>query len=250
MPFGGFPLSRLVAGANPVNGGSHLSNLVNRQFKRYFTPEKIQEYLRRCESAGITAWQAGPRNIDHYRRYRDSGGTMGFIAIVHEGDGDDAIDRLRDSGAMAAAYHGEAADRLYKAGCLSKARGFLERVRDSGMLVGVSTHMPGVIETVESEGWDVDFYMACVYERHRTREELLGLLGYVPIPVNEVYLEEDPPRMWKVIRGTKKPCLAFKILAAGRLCHDPADVNAAFRSAFENIKASDALIVEIGRAHV
>ena len=116
-------------------------------------------------------------------------------------------------------------------------------VRDAGLLVGVSTHIPDVVDYVESKDWDVDFYMTCVYERHRTREELKALLGYVPVPVREVYLEEDPPRMWKVMRQTTKPCLAFKILAAGRLCDRQETVERAFETTFRNIKASDAVIV-------
>ncbi len=49
--------------------------------------------------------------------------------------------------------------------------------------------------------------------------------------------------MTRVIRQTRKTCLAFKILAAGRLA-DPAEAREkAFRFAFENIKAQDAVIV-------
>ena len=65
----------------------------------------------------------------------------------------------------------------------------------------------------------------------------------MPIPVKEVYLEDDPPRMYKVMHQTNKPCLAFKILAAGRLCDKPEWVEAAFESTFRQIKANDAVIV-------
>ena len=84
-------------------------------------------------------------------------------------------------------------------------------------MAGVSTHMPAVVEAIESKEWDLDFYMCCVYERHRSAKDLEKLLGHVPIPVGEVYLQDDPPRMFKVMRQTRRPCLAFKILAAGRL---------------------------------
>ena len=94
-----------------------------------------------------------------------------------------------------------------------------------------------------SEGWDVDFFMCCVYERHRTREELQALLGDVPIPMREVYLEGDPPRMYRAMQQTDKPCLAFKILAAGRLCDRPEWVESAFESAFRQMKPNDAVIV-------
>jgi hypothetical protein len=61
--------------------------------------------------------------------------------------------------------------------------------------------------------------------------------------VREVYLESDPPRMYKAMRGTDKPCLAFKILAAGRLCDNQAWVEAAFKDAFSQMKPNDAVIV-------
>jgi hypothetical protein len=110
-------------------------------------------------------------------------------------------------------------------------------------MVGVSTHIPDVVDHIITEGWDVDFFMGCVYERHRTREELKNLLGDVPIPVREVYLESDPPKMFNVMRQTEKPCLAFKILAAGRLCDRQEWVENAFASTFHQIKPNDAVIV-------
>ena len=61
------------------------------------------------------------------------------------------------------------------------------------------------------------------------------------MPVGEVYLRSDPPRMFKAIQQTRRPCLAFKILAAGRR-HD---VEQAFRETFGAIKPTDAVIVGI-----
>ena len=120
---------------------------------------------------------------------------------------------------------------------------FLKRVRDAGVLAGVSTHMPAVVDAIESKGWEVDYYMTCVYERHRTAAELEKLLGQAPIPVGEVYLPLDPPRMFQAMRQTRRPCLAFKILAAGRLSERAAWVEQAFRDTFAGIKPSDAVIV-------
>ena len=53
----------------------------------------------------------------------------------------------------------------------------------------------------------------------------------------------DPPEMNKVIKQTKKPCFAYKLLASGRLCQKPEFVEAAFKECFANIKPSDALVV-------
>jgi hypothetical protein len=101
--------------------------------------------------------------------------------------------------------------------------------------------MPDVVDAIESKGWDLDYYQTCVYERHRSAAELQRLLGHVPLPVGEVFLQSDPPRMFKAIQKTKRPCLAFKILAAGRRL----DVEQAFRETFAGIKPIDAVIVGI-----
>ena len=85
--------------------------------------------------------------------------------------------------------------------------------------------------------------MCCVYERHRSEQELQAHLGHVVLPSKEVYLTSDPPRMYKAMRQTDKPCLAFKILAAGRLSDKVEWVEQAFRQAFSEIKKNDAVIV-------
>jgi hypothetical protein len=105
--------------------------------------------------------------------------------------------------------------------------------------------MPDVVDAIESKGWDLDYYMTCIYERHRSEADLKKLLGHVPLPVGEVYLKSDPPRMFKAIQHTKRPCLAFKILAAGRLSERGEWVEQAFRETFAAIKPKDGVIVGI-----
>jgi len=242
IKFGKASLSRLICGTNPFNGGSHLSVFVNRQMNQYYTPEQILKTLRRCREVGINCWQAGGANYKLYRRFIDEGGKMHYLSI---GSDLAEIQELAKAGTLGIAHHGERTDSLFKAGRLDTIGDYLKRVRDAGLMVGVSTHMPAVIEAVEDKGWDVDFYMTCVYERHRSAAELEKLLGQAPIPVGEVYLSKDPPRMFKVMRQTKRPCLAFKILAAGRLSERKAWVEKAFRETFSSIKPNDAAIVGI-----
>ena len=236
-------ISRLICGANPFNAGSHLSVFVNHQMRGYYTPEQVLKTLRRCQEVGINCLQSGPRNIELYRRFIDEGGKMHYISL---GAGSpSSIETLAHAGCIAIAHHGEVTDQMFKQGRIDEIRDYLKRIRGAGLVVGVSTHMPAVVDAVESKGWDVDFYMTCVYERHRTAAELEALLGQAPIPVGEVYLPLDPPRMFKAIRQTDKPCLAFKILAAGRLSERRGWVEQAFRQTLESIKPSDAVIVGI-----
>ncbi len=49
--------------------------------------------------------------------------------------------------------------------------------------------------------------------------------------------------MCEPIRATKETCLAFKLLAAGRVCWSRQSTEAAFQFAYKNIKAGDAAIV-------
>lgn len=246
VPFGRHMISRLILGDNTINAGSHLSRFVKEEMRRYFTPKKVMKLLTDCDREGITAWQSNPNMIDNYLQHRSAGGSLQFISLGREDpDNPDGIERLVKAGAIGIAHHGEIADRLFKEGKLDTIRGFLCKVRDAGLRVGISTHMPDVVDYVESHGWEVDFYMTCVYERHRSREQLKELLGYVPIPEREVYLEEDPPRMFAAMRNTSKTCLAFKILAAGRLCDKQELVEKAFQETFKQIKPTDAVIVGI-----
>jgi len=106
---------------------------------------------------------------------------------------------------------------------------------------GIATHIPAVIEYIETKNWPVDFYMACFYRVSRTPADFLNEIGVEP--VGEAYLASDPGPMTKVILQTGRTCLGFKILAAGRKCQSAQEVRGAFQYAFKNIKPIDATIV-------
>ena len=244
IPFGPHRVSRLIVGSNTINAGSHLSRFADLQLREHFTEERALAHLRRCEEVGIDTWQSGPNNLALLARHREEGGKLQYISLAHQDPNDPGLlQRLANAGAIGIGHHGELTDHLFKVGQVEQVREFCKRVRDTGAQVGVSTHVPAVVQHVGEHGWDVDFLMCCVYERHRSDEGLKALLGQVPLPAREVYLREDPPRMFEAMRNTRQPCLAFKILAAGRLCDSPETVEEAFRDTFAQIKPSDAAIV-------
>jgi hypothetical protein len=86
-----------------------------------------------------------------------------------------------------------------------------------------------------------DFFMTCFYYVTRPAEEQRRQLGKVA--VGEPFFDSDPADMTAVIRQIDKPCLVFKILAAGRACWSKPAVEQAFHYAFANIKKTDAMIV-------
>ncbi len=118
IPFGPHRLSRLILGANPINGGSHLSRFVNVQMKRYFTDEQIQALLRQCEKEGINAWQSSPGpNLEAYKTFRAAGGQMHYIALASESPTyPTMLQDLAAGGTIAIAHHGEVTDVFWRDG--------------------------------------------------------------------------------------------------------------------------------------
>ncbi len=214
------------------------------QMKKYFTEEQILDHLNACEMSGINTWQSNYGNLELYRMHKDKGGTLQYITLGGETDDETGnLQKAKEAGVLGVAHHGEITDQNFKNGQFEKVKEYCKKVRDTGMLVGVSSHMPDAIARILDENWDVDYFMCCLYERHRTRDELVKMLGHAPIPVSEVYLDSDPDRMFKVMNDTEKPCFAFKILAAGRLCNNQDTVEQAFETTFKHIKKQDAVIV-------
>jgi hypothetical protein len=54
-------------------------------------------------------------------------------------------------------------------GRINEVQPLLTVMRDQGLQVGVGTHIPEVIDYIEERGWDVDFYMACLYNLNASR---------------------------------------------------------------------------------
>jgi hypothetical protein len=150
---------------------------------------------------------------------------------------------VRRNQPVAVVHHGGVSDSLWRAGKIEQAHDFAKRVQDLGVPAGLSAHNPAVIRHAEDKGWDLDLYMACFYRVTRTHEELKQETGMREVPYGEIYLPGDPARMCEVVREVQRPCLGFKILAAGRRCDHPKHVAGAFEFAFGHIKPADGVIV-------
>jgi hypothetical protein len=113
------------------------------------------------------------------------------------------------------------------------------------MMAGVSAHNPENIKRIADEGWEVDFFMTCFYNLSRDKPPADPVRAQVlegPAAAYTFY-QHDPPVMCAVIRQVKQPCLAFKILGAGRRCASQEMVREAFQFAFAHIKPGDGVIV-------
>lgn len=243
VKFGDVEISRMVMGCNQFYGYSHFTGLLDQTMREWNTPDRVCQTLLQCQQNGINAFQYAHRErpLQDIELFRSKGGNMHLIATDPTlGPVEEVV---RRTGAMALYLHGERTDVLYRNGKMDEAREYTKRVRQSGARVGIGTHKPEVVEYAEEHGWDVDFYMLCVYNRTRTPDEFRKLLGVLPLPASDVYLETDPPHAYEVARKTPKTCFLFKILAAGRATRSPEEVDKAFADAFENIKPQDCIVV-------
>jgi len=243
---GSHQITRLIIGGNPIYGYSHFNKILDQYQTTWHTPERVVELLLHAEAKGINTWQSSyaERTLADLELYRSAGGKMNWLCLGKPNwdEHPEFIEVVAKHHPIGIAPHGALGERLHRQNKLGVLTDLLKRIRDAGVLVGLSAHDPALIELSEEKGWDVDYYMCCLYYLTRPRDEFQKLLGG-ELPVGEIYLASDPPRMFKVIKGTTKPCLAYKVLAAGRKIDNASQVRQCFETAFNNIKPADAVIV-------
>lgn len=246
VKFGQSEITRLIIGSNPFYGYSHFNRIFDAQMQEYYTQDKKMEVLKSAERHGIGTWQLhyNDQPLADYLRYREEGGRMNIVLLAdfelmkNPKILPDVVAKMKPLGV---GHHGNRTDDRFRAGEKGKVREFCKMVRDTGVMVGVSAHNPAVIDVIESEDWDVDYYQTCLYRVSRTAEEARA--EFHEAPVGETYMEKDPERMCRMIRATRKPCLAFKVFGAGRRIDSAEDREKAVRFALSNIKPTDAIIV-------
>lgn len=252
IPLGKHQVTRLIIGGNPLYGHSHFNKLFSQHQMAWATPENVVALIKRCESAGINTWQNSyaARTLADVERVREAGCKINWL-LLGKGDWDDKPELIVEAAKrkpIGIAPHGALGDRLHRLNKLNVLADLLKRIRDQGVLVGLSCHNPALVATAEEKGWDIDYYMCCLYYLSRPKEEYRKLLGGADLPLGEIYLPSDPPKMFEMIRQTRKPCLAYKVLAAGRRINTSVEIRNAFATAFANIKPTDAVIVGMYQA--
>lgn len=245
VKLGRHTVSRLIVGGNPVSGSHHGPAGVGREMRDYFTAANTKRLLARCERAGINTWQSrGDRHILRLlNEYRLEGGRIQWIAQTASelADIPRNVGEIAAAGAIAIYHHGAQTDKFWRAGKIETAHEMCKVMRDTGVQVGLGSHTPEVIDYVESRAWDVDFYMTCVYNMSRTKEEEEQLAGRKLD--EQLFWDPDREKMLARVKQTSKPCLIFKVFGAGRKCDSPAQMRDALRLVFRYAKPIDAVVL-------
>jgi hypothetical protein len=243
LALGPHRITRLVAGWNPLGGHSYLGVHMDRHMREYFTAERTVEFLERCERAGINAHQfsMGETTVEVLAKLRERGSALKLICLDAGRDGIKNI--LASTRPIAMAHHGGVTDRLFAEGKAGEVHDYVKAAHDCGVLAGVSAHNPDCIKRIADENWEVDFFMACFYFLTRKAPPPGAEKAPHTLSVSYQFYADDPLAMAAVVRQVTQPCLAFKILAAGRKCGSDQSVREAFRFAFAQIKPTDGVIV-------
>ena len=246
VPFGKYKISRLIAGANPIYGYSHFNYVFSASMAEYHTSDRVVSFLKELERAGLSTWQASwsERLETDWLRYKDEGGKLQLLVLSRPtfNEQPEMLKRVMKLKPMGIAQHGVSTNRFWLAGEFDRSLDYLKRIRDTGAMVGLSAHNPLAVEYAEDKGWPTDYYMTALYNLFRPREEFEKLLGG-HVPLGEIYLPGDPARMMETVRKVKKPCLAYKVLAAGRAVNSENEVKQGLETALKGIKPTDAIII-------
>jgi len=245
VPFGKFSISRLIAGANPIYGYSHFNYLYSAHMGEYHTTARVLAFLRELERAGLNTWQASwsERLETDWLKYKEQGGKLQLLLLSRPNFNDqpEMLNRAIKLKPLGIAQHGGSTNRFWDMKQMDRSLDYLKRIRDLGVMVGLSCHNPLEVDYSEQRHWDVDYYMTSLYYVTRPRAEFEKVLGQLPL--GEIYLPGDPPKMMETIRRTPKPCLTYKVLAAGRSVNSPKQVSERLAAALNGIKPSDPVII-------
>jgi hypothetical protein len=254
----GRTITRLLVGHNPVKGQSHHSKPMDADMKEWHLPlENRVALLAECQRCGINTAQFGaPFMHETVAGHAAKGGRMQWISTLYGNEsGDLGIgDKLGMEEELQTIlsvtpkpigiqHFGEKTDRLVFDRKFDLLRDRLNRIRDTGLLVGVCTHLAQVGEEIASRDWDIDFFQTCFYSVYSSSD-----LHQIDRE-NEVFAEEDRDRMVAFIQKVNKPCMAFKVLGASRKCGSPTEVRKAFEFAFSHIKATDVVLAGMWQRH-
>lgn len=230
----GLELSRLLVGGNPISGFSHAEPARTTAMLDYFTTENAKQLLRRCEERGITGatLRADNHIIRLLREYWNEGGTIKWLAqTAPEEDHVTNISKAAQFGASAIYIHGGQVDSRFEAGEREEVHRLLQHAKDTGLPAGCASHVPANLLEIERRGWEPDFYMVCLHN-------LTGYRGELGADKDEMFDPADRAIALDAIARLPRPCIAYKILGAGR--YEP---ERCFKEVLARIKPIDAVVV-------
>jgi hypothetical protein len=218
---GDHQISRLICAGNPFGGYAHGGDLayLGRLFREYFTDDKIAETLQLCTKNGINTALIETednilRSLDLYERRMGhrikwicqvppDRKKLGLMKHMKQ-----QIQIAADNKAICAFIQGAATESIIGQNRIEELRELIALMKEKGIVAGLCSHHPDVVEKAEELDLGAEFYMMT-----------LNRVGYCC---------DDPDAAKRTMKNINKPFISFKVLGAGR--DDP---ESGFRNAFE-----------------
>lgn len=209
---GGVSLPRLIIGTNWFLGYSHTSLAKDKFIQDLQTRERIAAVLAAFLDYGIDAVM-GPlsQHLEDSIRAAEQRAGRGLIRIytpafdlspdaAAENSAPAALDKCAGWGASFCLPHQCVVDALVdrRAGLIRDLDQYTRLIRARGMIPGLSTHMPETIVYADQMGADVETYL-----------QPYNAAGFL--------MQVEADWVMRVIHQARKPVMAIKPLAAGRL---------------------------------
>jgi len=233
---GKLTVSRLISGGNLISGWSHSRDLdyVANLMRQYNTDEKVMDTLELLEQRGVNAIICDPREkpMNIFKKYwSERGGKMMWIAEGHPTAEDikTNIGKSIDWGASAVYVQGVIGDKWWRKGQLELLGQCVEFIKSQGVPGGIGAHMIEVVAESEKAAFNPDFYVKTHHRNDYWSARRPDQNKDVVDNGDDNYWDMDPARTKEVMRGVKRPWIAFKTLAAGAIRPEPG-----FRFVFEN----------------
>ncbi|MHB9033985.1 MAG: hypothetical protein ACYC6L_13180, partial [Anaerolineae bacterium] len=163
---GGVAISRMIAGSNWFRGYSHYSSAKDKWIREYMNPDRIAEILCVFARNGINAYLASPDPLTRdvlNRVKQETGVTMHLIATPSGEHVEDLLPGIEQSAEHGATFclphqHWTDGNLVTNEQRLIGIEQVTKRIRELGMIPGLSTHRPETVVVCDKAGYDLETY--------------------------------------------------------------------------------------------
>jgi hypothetical protein len=167
-----------------------------------------------------------------------------------------SIRQMQSVDPIGAYISGTYTDVRYETGRVNEITDMISFFRNFDMKLGIGTHRPEFIELSERENWNVDFYMACMYNLRNGREgEESGFITGKNKSNVRTIVPGDRAIMLETLKKVQKPIIAFKIFAGGQMLVEKEEaerrvlIKDTYNTIFNSLKPNDIAVVGVYQRH-
>jgi len=211
----GVSLPRMIIGSNWVLGYSHTSSASDAMIRQRFSQREavtalIEAYLSYDIDAMMAPFAGKDVLLDGIHEAEDRTGkkvTLIDTPILDLSDSAEGrssarkvIEEGRALGSDFCLIHHSSVEKLVSKlhGTMDRLPDYLDMIRQSGMIPGLSAHMPELIVYSDQNGYDVETYI-----------QIYNCMGFL--------MQTEIENVHKIIWNASKPVMSIKSMAAGRV---------------------------------